>query len=914
MRGWQWGAWLSALVVGAFANVSESSTQDVNLVDIISTYPELSTFIHYLQRARLIPSLNRMQEKSDVSSGMTIFAPTNAAFESFWRHGDLGNKSVSEQEQHLPDNIQAELRQQLLYHVLNYTLLDGNDANLFLETLHFPSRKRLFEPTRPGTVPQKPQDPPHPGAEDSGGLLGGYGQMLRVVRAENGSITHVGMDHRGMHGARVIHVDRRSRHGIVYLIDRVISLPPSLDVFLREQSVSTLFRHIPNDTLRTLATTAHLTVFLPTDAAWHQLDPLEKKYLLGSSPEALQDRLRVFGWHASSTGLGDGRVAYASELLAAPQTNLTTILGGDVHVRTQAGPTPDSPRSLSLDGMSIVQQDILTENGVVHIVDGMHMPFGDLGMTTEKYLLALNATEFVALMKHAGLGDYITQDPHEARRPATPRGPFTFLVPPNSALRNWVHQHVAQPISKHSSSMQRLRDMLLYHILPDHQRTLTNETLLTTQLFPTGLLGAPQRIPVILSDNKTLTLGHARVTHGPVHAHTATMYLLSDIARVPTDPVHTAARASLSTYVQALSKAHLDSSIRKAPLMTYLAPINEAFENMGLAAKYLLHTSNADLSHVIASFALPGALYMSSLEANWTRVVTGDGSPVWLRRVEAGIAVRTPTTGATLMQTTQTDLITDTGVVHAVSDVQLPPSVPMTLSKLARGAPTQKMLSLIHAAGFDWVWNLSLTIQADRKCKQQKLIVLLPEDRAFAKLNISVYEANPESLRALVALHILVMDECHSRKRTDEHLPLPLFDEMVHSTMLDKRLGGSSAFGRLAFRRTSASSKSQLGYMVGIKGARSTVGKEHAANVLDLGHAVLHETLADGHVVPGGVLTIDTVLEPFEPGWLLRWNWTWKVCLLLVLVSGACVTRAYTRHRRWGYTRVQSDAFEGEEE
>ena len=266
------------------------------------------------------------------------------------------------------------------------------------------------------------------------------------------------------------------------------------------------------------------------------------------------------------------------------------------------------------------------------------------------------------------------------------------------------------------------------------------------------------------------------------------------------------------------------------------------------------------------------------------------------------------------MQTTQTDLITDTGVVHAVSDVQLPPTVPMTLSKLARGAPTQKMLSLIHAAGFDWVWNSSLTIQADRKCKQQKLIVLLPEDRAFAKLNISVYEANPESLRALVALHILVMDECHSRKRTDEHLPLPLFDEMVHSTMLDKRLGGSSAFGRLAFRRTSASSKKQLGYMVGIKGARSTVGKEHAANVLDLGHAVLHETLADGHVVPGGVLTIDTVLEPFEPGWLLRWNWTWKVCLLLVLVSGACVTRAYTRHRRWGYTRVQSDAFEGEEE
>ena len=46
MRGWQWGAWLSALVVGAFANASESSTQDVNLVDIISTYPEPVSYTH----------------------------------------------------------------------------------------------------------------------------------------------------------------------------------------------------------------------------------------------------------------------------------------------------------------------------------------------------------------------------------------------------------------------------------------------------------------------------------------------------------------------------------------------------------------------------------------------------------------------------------------------------------------------------------------------------------------------------------------------------------------------------------------------------------------------------------------------------------------------------------------------------
>lgn len=900
--------WLSVLVTGilgtGFASTSKAEIQDINLVDLISTYPELSAFTRHLQRTRLIPTLNRIQTYDANSTGVTIFAPTNAAFDN----AKIGHESFWMDE--LPshsDNVQAPLRQQLLYHILNHTVSLTESNATYLETLYFPSRKRLAEPTHPGNIPQKPFTPSHPGAEDKGGLLGGSGQMLRVERSTNGSILHVGSDANGSHGANVIHVDQSSPYGDLYVIDRVLDLPPSLDVFLREQKACALFQHMPSDILHSLALTAHLTIFLPSDRAWNRLHSLEQAYLLGPSPQAQDDRLRVFGWHASSTGIHDGHVAYASSLRSAPHAQFTTILGGDIHVSRAEN------NSLFVNGMPIIQEDLLTENGVVHILDGMLLPHGDLGMTPEQYLLALNATKFVSLIRQAGLESYISQDPHKVP-PDSKSGPFTFLVPSNEALERWDAQFNNLSKKKALKFGTLLREMLLYHILPGHQRALHNSSLPVTELRPSGLSGAAQRMRVHILDNGTVLFGENSVSRKSIFLNSTTLYLLDDMVEMPKDPVQTASEASLSTYVEALYKVQMDKNVRQAPYMTYIVPSDFAFESAGLVSKYLLSSANTKLSHVLSSQVLNGAWYGAVLRDKWTQISTQDGSFLWMRRdaVSSDTVVRTNSSDLDI-HVTRPDLLTDTGVMHVVDRLTIPASAPISLYQLAQSAPTAKMVSLLHRAGFDWVWNETHKLEAGGTCGRQKLVLLVPEDRAFAKLKLHAYEHNMEQLRALMSLHVLVVDDCVAQQPGTEDVPMPVVDEITHVSLLDKSMGGTSPYGTVAFRRVSPTNENRLGYMVGIKGARSTRGKEHSAHVLEYGRASCMQVHA-GRVTPGGILTIDTVLEPFESGWFFRWDWARKVCLLGALSLGAISAGIYTWHWRCGYTRVQTEALEGEEE
>ena len=209
---------------------------------------------------------------------------------------------------------------------------------------------------------------------------------MRIQRDATGQVTRVGVNARGQGGARCISRDARSRHGILYVIDQVLDVPPPLDIFLKSHANTTAFRHITNDTMHKLATIPQLTMFLPVDAAWQSLQPLEKAYLFSDWPQAIDDWVRIFGWHASNAGLGHDMVGYASLLRAAQPTRVTSILGGEVNI------TVSSQGQLQFGRARIVDEDILTENGVVHLVDGLHLPFGDLGMTMEKCLLAVSYT------------------------------------------------------------------------------------------------------------------------------------------------------------------------------------------------------------------------------------------------------------------------------------------------------------------------------------------------------------------------------------------------------------------------------------------------------------------------------------------------------------------------------------------
>lgn len=197
-----------------------------------------------------------------------------------WRPSDEATSSSSTISIHSSpptiqdhENIHALLRQELLYHIFNFTLpfsstsFSPSDSTStsdllisetskppqMISTLHLPSRKLLTDPTRPGDDPHPypPGSPeiPHPGDEDRGGLLGGEGQKLRYSWKSEGSgkedsdgdqeegidkdeskSLYFGVDSRGKGGIKTSEdgIIVSQLYGKIVSLEGVLELPPPL--------------------------------------------------------------------------------------------------------------------------------------------------------------------------------------------------------------------------------------------------------------------------------------------------------------------------------------------------------------------------------------------------------------------------------------------------------------------------------------------------------------------------------------------------------------------------------------------------------------------------------------------------------------------------------------------------------------
>lgn len=281
--------------------LSQTSTATVSttLVDVLSADPDYVSLLKLLQRTRLIPTLNRLVDS-------TLFAPTNDAIKRHAEKDALWRSVLEDESSTLADNIQEALRQQLLYHLLNYTLPDPPDYNKVqtLDTLHFP-RLGLQPPTR--DPPPNPPWMPVPG-----GSLGGKPQRLRVAADDAGA--RVGVDAFGRGGASFVKEPAQAANGVVVAIDDMLEVPPDLgawslslmhpfdltvcsaQVIQRHSSVSYFNKILGPEAISKLNSTANLTLFLPVDQAWEELDPYERLYL--ESEFAADDLRRILNMHA----------------------------------------------------------------------------------------------------------------------------------------------------------------------------------------------------------------------------------------------------------------------------------------------------------------------------------------------------------------------------------------------------------------------------------------------------------------------------------------------------------------------------------------------------------------------------------------------------------------------------------------
>lgn len=267
-----------------------------NVVDLISQDGDLSLFMRLLQRARLVPTLNKLHN-------VTLFAPTNDA---------LRNRSLSDPELHawlqgedadstddLQENLQYSLRERLFYHMLNYTgdlsFADPMYEGIAYEsTLLFPTTHE--EHGRPGHVP-------YPAPQDT--LLGGEGQKL-PVSCKDGKLVKLGVAQDASGGVSILpERGGRGRNGMVQVIDGVLEPPKSVAHIIKarrgkaDKSEPTSLRKfaslLTEDLWETMHSGSHITLFAPQDKAFDALEPLEWKYL--QSGFAADDVLEIANNH-----------------------------------------------------------------------------------------------------------------------------------------------------------------------------------------------------------------------------------------------------------------------------------------------------------------------------------------------------------------------------------------------------------------------------------------------------------------------------------------------------------------------------------------------------------------------------------------------------------------------------------------
>jgi len=287
------------------------------LVDLLSADKDFSLFIRLLQRARLIPTLNKLKNA-------TLFAPTNDAVRAHELMQFLDAQEVQR------DNLQYRLRERLFYHMLNYSLdidtialpaLPNGPATItYQTTLLFPTTHE--EHGRPGHVP-------YPDPEDT--LLGGEGQKVVISRhdAQDGSSNAtilIGQDELGNGGTHVLSgKGGQAKNGRVYAVGAVLDPPKSLQHQIKarshtekpkagEASLSRFASLLTDDLWKSLLERSHLTLFAPRDEAFDALEPLEWRYL--NSGFAADDILQIASNHESEYGEeGREKVGYLDRLL-----------------------------------------------------------------------------------------------------------------------------------------------------------------------------------------------------------------------------------------------------------------------------------------------------------------------------------------------------------------------------------------------------------------------------------------------------------------------------------------------------------------------------------------------------------------------------------------------------------------------
>jgi solute carrier family 25 (mitochondrial carnitine/acylcarnitine transporter), member 20/29 len=361
-----------------------------------------------------------------------------------------------------------------------------------------------------------------------------------------------------------------------------------------------------------------------------------------------------------------------------------------------------------------------------------------------------------------------------------------------------------------------------------------------------------------------------------VEVNNTLIYFISHPLTPPADALTTALpQLDLSSFLAAVFSTNLADKLKYTPRTTLLIPHNSAFKRLGmLVSAYLLGASSKpDLERVIQHHVINSVEYAESLQTGSLRTYgTLEGSDLHLERPDSKdnkTMILTASGGWADMHSLlyTKNYLTQTGVIHEVSDIMIPRSVDITIGKLMSAAKSSTMISMMNRAGLDWIMNGTNPPDgspwADMGLTGVGWTLLCPTDEAFKAFNLTELYGNKDWLTEIVLQHLVPAQEPSQAPRdvnlleiVNNNRPLVLDDSTGYATLLSRKgISEGGVNGNVVFRKIDDEET-----VVGVEGARGKAGRRDWAHVTSWGRS----TQGKG---TGGVLLIDSVLVPYHPPW-----------------------------------------------
>jgi len=376
------------------------------------------------------------------------------------------------------------------------------------------------------------------------------------------------------------------------------------------------------------------TVFAPTDDAFAKLPAGTIESLLEAGN--LEQLKSILLYHVV-----EGKVMAAD---AAGLSTASTLLGKDLSIKMDMG-------SVYINDAKVIITDIVTSNGVIHVIDSVLLPPADLADIVDTAVADGRFTTLVTAVQAAGLVDALKAE-----------GPFTVFAPTDDAFAA-LPEGTVESLLK-AENIEQLKSILLYHVVEGKVMAADVAGLSSAPTLLGKELAAKMDMGNVYINEAKVILTDIETSNGVIHVIDSVLLPPADML----DIVDTAvADGRFTTLVAAVQAAGLVDTLKGEGPFTVFAPTDEAFAKLPAGTiDTLLKPENIEQLKNILLYHVVSGRVMAADVVTLTSADTVLGQPVTIK-VQDGKVFLNDT-----VQVIITDVEASNGVIHVIDTVLLP--------------------------------------------------------------------------------------------------------------------------------------------------------------------------------------------------------------------------------------------------